>query len=60
MSQPIEFSLEQQFQLKTLQDSVKDLSTDELKARLTAVCKHLMLAENVYKEQLKKQWGIEK
>jgi len=59
MSKPVEFSLEQQFQIKAFNDQVCQMSSDQAKALLRELNTQLMMKETIYRELIKYKWGIE-
>ncbi len=61
MDQPnaAQLTLEQQLELRKLQDSLCGMDTEEIKARLCTLYKDLIIKEELYKRQLKRAWGIE-
>lgn len=55
----MELSLEQQFELRSFEVQVQTLSREEAQQRLINLCEQMMLRENLYKQMLRDQWGIE-
>lgn len=58
MNQPIELSLEQQFNLRSFQDQVANMSHEQAQHFLVKLYEQMMLRETMYKHFLKHQWGI--
>jgi hypothetical protein len=56
MSQPIELSLEQQFNIRSFQ--VKKMSQEQAQDFLIKLYEQMMVRENTYKAFLKHQWGL--
>jgi hypothetical protein len=59
MSQPIELSLEQQFNLRSFETQVERMSREQAQDFLIKLYEQMMVKENMYKHFLKHQWGIE-
>jgi hypothetical protein len=59
MDQPIELTLEQQFNLRSFQDQVGNMSREQAQQFLIKLYEQMMLRETMYKHFLKHQWGIE-
>ncbi|PSB14029.1 NblA-related protein [filamentous cyanobacterium CCP1] len=59
MDQPIELTLEQQFNLRSFQDQVGHMSREQAQQFLIKLYEQMMLRETMYKHFLKHQWGIE-
>jgi hypothetical protein len=59
MDKPIELSLEQQFNLRSFQDQVANMSREQAQQFLIKLYEQMMLRETMYKHFLKHQWGIE-
>lgn len=58
MNQPIDLSLEQQFSLQAFKSQVSQMSPDQAQDFLVKLYEQMMIRETMYKEFLKKQWGI--
>ncbi len=58
MSDSIQLSLEQQFNLRTFADKVKTLSREESHEFLVNLYEHMIKKEEMYKHFLKQEWGI--
>jgi len=59
MSQPIELSLEQEFNLRSFADQVQHMSREQAQDFLVNLYKQMMLKETMYKHFLKHEWGLE-
>lgn len=57
MGQPIELSLEQQFNLRAFADQVQQMSHDQAQDFLVDLYKHMLLKEALYKYLLKSELG---
>jgi hypothetical protein len=60
LEQPVELSLEQQFELRSFQDQVEHMSREQCVEMLPKLYKAMMERENAYKQMLKQEWGIGK
>nr|QNL31613.1 MAG: NblA-related protein [Bacteriophage sp.] len=58
MSQPIELSLEQQFNIRSFQTQVEKMSQEQAQDFLIKLYEQMMVRENMYKAFLKHQWGL--
>ncbi len=59
MSQPIELSLEQQFNIRSFETQVEHMSLEQAQDFLVKLYRQMVMREVTYKELLKHQWGIE-
>jgi hypothetical protein len=59
MSQPIELSLEQQFNIRSFETQVEHMSLEQAQEFLVKLYRQMVMREVTYKELLKHQWGIE-
>lgn len=59
MPQPIELSLEQQFSLRSFESQVQQMSREQAQEFLVKLYEQMIVRENMYKEFLKHQWGLE-
>lgn len=59
MNQPIDLSLEQQFNLRSFADQVEHMSREQAQDFLVNLYKQMMLKETMYKHFLKHEWGLE-
>jgi RNA binding exosome subunit len=58
MNQPIELSLEQEFNLRSFAEKVKNLSREEAHEFLVNLYEHMIRKETMYKHFLKQEWGL--
>ncbi|NER32975.1 MAG: NblA-related protein [Oscillatoria sp. SIO1A7] len=59
MSEPIEFSLEQQFSIRAFESQVDQMNLDQAKHFLKETYKQMMMRETMYQHFLKQHWGLE-
>ncbi|WP_353929761.1 NblA/ycf18 family protein [Okeanomitos corallinicola TIOX110] len=59
MNQPIELSLEQQFNIRSFATQVKDMSHEQAQEFLVKLYEQMVVREATYKELLKHQWGLD-
>jgi Phycobilisome degradation protein nblA len=59
MFQPLELSLEQKFNLRSFQTQVQNMSHEQAQEFLVELYEQMIVRENIYKEFLKHQWGLE-
>ncbi|MBD2664171.1 phycobilisome degradation protein; NblA [Richelia sinica FACHB-800] len=59
MSQPIELSLEQQFNIRSFATQVQEMSHEQAKEFLVKLYEQMVVREATYKELLKHQWGLD-
>jgi hypothetical protein len=59
MSKSFDLSLEQQFNVRSFEHQVKDMSREQAQEFLVNLYRQMMMQENSYKNLLKHQWGIE-
>jgi hypothetical protein len=59
MSQPIELSLEQQFNIRSFETQVEHMSLEQAQDFLVKLYRQMVMREVTYKELLKHQWGID-
>ncbi len=59
MSQPIELTLEQKFNLRSFETQVEKMSREQAQDFLIKLYEQMMLRETMYKHFLKHQWGLE-
>lgn len=57
-SKPIQLSLEQQFELRSFSDQVKQMNREQAKEALIYLYQEMMLKESAFKEMIAKAWGI--
>jgi hypothetical protein len=58
MSESLDLSLEQQFNLRSFQSQVEQMSHEQAQEFLIQLYQQMMVRENFYKEFLKHQWGL--
>ena len=59
MSEPIEMSLEQKFSLRSFETQVQQMSREQAQEFLVKLYEQMIVRENMYKEFIKHQWGLE-
>jgi hypothetical protein len=59
MSNQVKLSLEQQFNLRSFQTQVAQMSHEQTKDFLVKLYEEMLKRENLYKDVLKHQWGLE-
>ena len=59
MSQPIELSLEQKFNIRSFETQVQQMNREQAQEFLIRLYEQMIVRENMYKEFLKHQWGLE-
>ncbi|NJL83063.1 MAG: NblA-related protein [Chloroflexaceae bacterium] len=59
MSQPLELSLEQKFSIRSFETQVQKMSREQAQEFLVKLYEQMMVRENMYKEFIKHQWGLE-
>ena len=59
MSQPIELSLEQQFNIRSFETQVQHMSHEQAQDFLIKLYQQMVMREATYKQLLKHQWGME-
>lgn len=59
MNQPIELSLEQEFNLRSFTDQVQYMSREQAQEFLVNLYRQMMLKETMYKQFLKHEWGLD-
>ena len=59
MSQPIELSLEQKFNIRSFETQVQQMSHEQAQEFLVKLYELMIVRENMYKEFIKHQWGLE-
>ncbi len=59
MNQPIELSLEQQFNIRSFETQVQRMSHEQAQDFLVKLYQQMVMREATYKQLLKHQWGIE-
>ena len=59
MSQPIQLSLEQQFNIRSFETQVQKMSREQAQDFLIKLYEQMIMREYMYKEFLKHEWGLE-
>jgi len=59
MSNSMGLSLEQQFNLRSFQTQVDQMSREQAKEFLVKLYEEMLVRENIYRDVLKHQWGLE-
>jgi Phycobilisome degradation protein nblA len=59
MSKSFDLSLEQQFNIRSFEHQVRDMSREQAQEFLVNLYRQMVLQENSYKTLLKHQWGID-
>lgn len=58
MNQPVELSLEQEFNLRSFADQVQYMSHEQAQDFLVNLYRQMMVKETMYKEFIKHEWGL--
>ncbi|MBF2057013.1 MAG: NblA/ycf18 family protein [Cyanobacterium sp. T60_A2020_053] len=58
MSNSAQLSLEQQFNLRSFETQVAQMSQDQARDFLVKLYEEMLVRENMYKDVLKHQWGL--
>lgn len=58
MSESVNLSLEQQFNLRSFETQVQKMSHEQAQEFLIKLYEQMIVRENMYKEFLKHQWGL--
>lgn len=58
MSNQVELSLEQQFNLRSFQTEVEKMSHEQAQDFLIKLYEEMLKRENLYRDVLKHQWGL--
>jgi hypothetical protein len=59
MSKSFDLSLEQQFNIRSFEHQVRDMSREQAQEFLVNMYRQMVLQENSYRNLLKHQWGID-
>ena len=59
MSEIQKMSLEQKFSLRSFETQVQQMSREQAQEFLVKLYEQMILRENMYKEFIKHQWGLE-
>ncbi len=59
MNEPVNLTLEQQFSIRSFESQVNQMSREQAQDFLIKLYEQMMIRENIYKQFLKHQWGLE-
>lgn len=59
MSNPMELSLEQKFNIRSFETQVKSMSHEQAQEFLIKLYEQMLLRDNMYQDFIRHQWGIE-
>jgi len=59
MSNPIELSMEQKFSIRSFETQVAKMSREQAQEFLVKLYEQMIVRENMYKDFIKHQWGLE-
>lgn len=59
MSESMKLSLEQQFNIRSFETQVQQMSREQAQEFLMKLYEQMIVRENLYKSFIKHQWGIE-
>lgn len=59
MNTPIQLSLEQEFNIKSFETQVQQMSQEQAQDFLVKLYKQMVMREETYKQLLKHHWGLE-
>ncbi|WP_069790550.1 NblA/ycf18 family protein [Cyanobacterium sp. IPPAS B-1200] len=59
MNQKAQLSLEQEFNLRSFESQVSQMSREQARDFLIKLYEQMLVRENMYKDVLKHQWGLE-
>jgi hypothetical protein len=59
MSRSFDLSLEQQFNIRSFEHQIKDMSHEQTQEFLVNLYRQMMIQENSYKNLIKHQWGMD-
>ena len=59
MSQPVELSLEQKFNIRSFEMQVQRMSREQAQEFLVKLYQQMLARENMYKEFIKHEWGLD-
>jgi hypothetical protein len=59
MSKSFDLSLEQQFNIRSFEHQVQDMSREQAQEFLVNLYRQMILQENSYRNLLKHQWGMD-
>lgn len=58
MSNPVELTVEQQFNIRSFETQVHKMSREQAQEFLVKLYQQMIVRENMYKEFLKHEWGL--
>ena len=58
MLEPVELTVEQQFEIRRIQMDADSMSPEALRQAVVFLAQQLMVRETMYKQILKNEWGI--
>lgn len=59
MNNPVELSLEQEFNLRSFADQVQHMSREQAQDFLVNLYRQMIVKETMYKQFIKHEWGID-
>ena len=59
MSNPMELSLEQKFNIRSFETQVQHMSHQQAQEFLVKLYEQMLLRDNMYQEFIKHQWGLD-
>jgi Phycobilisome degradation protein nblA len=59
MSQPVELSLEQKFNIRSFESQVQHMSREQAQDFLVKLYEQMLMREAMYRHLFKQQWGLE-
>lgn len=59
MNEPIQLTLEQQFNLRSFESQVNQMSHQQAQAFLVNLYKHMIYREELYKKMIRHEWNID-
>ncbi|MGD1922469.1 MAG: NblA/ycf18 family protein [Pleurocapsa sp.] len=59
MSNPMELSLEQKFNIRSFETQVKSMSHEQAQEFMIKLYEQMLLRDNMYQDFIRHQWGIE-
>lgn len=59
MNKPIQLSLEQEFSIRSFQSEVQNMSQKQAQELLVKLYEQMLVRENMYKQFIKYEWGLE-
>lgn len=59
MSMPVDLSIEQQFSIRSFETQVHKMSREQAQEFLVKLYEQMIMRENMYKEFLKHEWGLD-